>query len=82
MPGQPVALTRVSGCPPGDPLSRITAATGSAAIIWQVRNSHVSLDPLLSRLLCLAIQKEDLLVQKLWTMRVPCGRPRKTEDEL
>jgi hypothetical protein len=33
MPGQPVALTRVSGCPPGDPLSRITAATGSAAII-------------------------------------------------
>jgi len=35
MPGQPVALTRVSGCPPGDPLSRITAATGSAAIIQQ-----------------------------------------------
>jgi len=35
MPGQPVALTRVSGCPLGDPLSRITAATGSAAIIQQ-----------------------------------------------
>jgi hypothetical protein len=29
----------------------------------------------------LAIQKAVAVVQKLWTMRLPCGSPRKTKNE-
>jgi hypothetical protein len=36
-PGQPVALARVFWVPPGNSLSRITAAAGSAAIIRQAQ---------------------------------------------
>src|SRR5690242_3331728 len=45
-PGQPVALTRVSGSfPLGDPLSRITAAARSPQSSGRARNHHVSLEP-------------------------------------
>jgi hypothetical protein len=44
----------------------------------ELRNSHVSLNPLSARLLRLATQKPRPLVQKLWTTSLPCGSPRKT----
>ena len=47
----------------------------------QVRNSHVSLNPLSARLLRLAIQKTSPLVQNLWTMCLPCGSSRKTKNK-
>ncbi len=46
------------------------------------KNSHVSLNTLSIRLLRLATQKAHPLVQKLWTMRLPCGRPRKSKPEV
>jgi hypothetical protein len=46
----------------------------------EIRNSHVSLNPLSARLLRLATQKTSPLVQKLWTMCLPCGSPRKTKN--
>jgi hypothetical protein len=45
----------------------------------RVRNSHVSLNPLSSSLLRPAIQKVRVVVQKLWRMRLLCGRQRKTK---
>ncbi len=45
-PGQPVALSRVSGSfPLGDPLSRITATARSPQSSGRARNHHVSLEP-------------------------------------
>ena len=45
-PGQPVALSRVSGSfPLGDSLSRITAAARSPQSSGRARNHHVSLEP-------------------------------------
>jgi hypothetical protein len=46
----------------------------------KLRNSHVSLNPLSSRLLRWAIKNHASLVKNLWTMRLPCGRPRKTKN--
>jgi hypothetical protein len=48
----------------------------------KLRNSHVSLNPLLSSLSRRATQKPSSLVKKLWTMCLPCGRPRKTNEDL
>jgi hypothetical protein len=47
----------------------------------KLRNSHVSLNPLSSTLSRLAIQNSCPLVQNLWTMCLPCGSPRKTENK-
>jgi hypothetical protein len=44
------------------------------------RNAHVSLNPLSARSLRLATQKTCPLVQKLWRMRLACGRPWKTKN--
>src|ERR1017187_2041684 len=46
----------------------------------KLRNSHVSLNPLSVRLFRLATQKGCGVVQKLWRMRIPCGRARKTKN--
>jgi len=46
----------------------------------KLRNSHVSLNPLSVRLFRLATQKGCNVVQKLWRMRLPCGRARKTKN--
>jgi hypothetical protein len=53
MPGQPVSRSRaVSGSfPPGNSLSRITGATGLPQSSSKLRNSHVSLHTLSSKLL-------------------------------
>lgn len=50
MPGQPVALAHISGCPPGNSLSPITGCR------WPYRNhpassgNHVSVHPLSARI--------------------------------
>ena len=82
LPGQPVALARVSGTSPGDSLSRF------AGCRWlcrdhssRLRYSHVSLNPLSANLLRPATQIASPLVQKLWTMCLPCGSPRKTKNK-
>ena len=57
------------------------AATGSAATLGKLRNIHVSLHTLLSRLMRPAMEKRDGFVQKLWRMRLACGKPRKTKTD-
>ena len=80
-PGNQSALARFSGMSPDDSPSRITGCR------WLCRNhsassgnSHVSLNPLSATLLRPATQKTSPLVQKLWTMCLPCGSPRKTKN--
>jgi len=71
-------LRALSGVPPAIHPRESPAAAGSAAIIRKPRNSHVSLPTLSARSLRLARQKTCAVVKKLWRMRLPCGRPRKT----
>ena len=80
-PGQPVALARVFWSVPRQfTLENRRLPLALPLSFGKLRNSHVSLNPLLSRLLRPAIQKTSAVVQKLWTMRLPCGRPRKTKN--
>ena len=79
MPGQPVALARVFWNPPAIHPRELPAAAGSATIIRQAQETHVSLNPLSASLLRLATEKACALVQKLWTMLLPCGMRRKTK---
>jgi hypothetical protein len=82
-PGNQFALSRVIWMfPPAIRSRESPAAAGSAAIIGRVRNSHVSLNPLSVTLSRRAIQKTPLIVQKLWTLRLPCGSRRKSKQEL
>jgi hypothetical protein len=74
------ARARSLGSPPGNSPSRITAAAGSAAIIRQAQELHVSLQTLSARSLRPARQKPCIVVQKLWRMIFPCGRRRKTKN--
>ena len=48
----------------------------------RVRNPHVSLNPLSVTLSLPATQKTSAIVQKLWTLRLPCGSRRKSKTEL
>lgn len=61
-------------------LENCQSATGVTAIIVRqaVRIATYSLHPLSGRMLRPAIKKHFPLVQKLWTMRLPCGRLRKS----
>ena len=81
-PGQPVALSaflevpiRRSSFENHRPPLALPQSSG------RVRNSHVSLNPLSVTLLFPAIQKKPAIVQKLWTMRLPCGSPRKSKTQ-
>ena len=47
----------------------------------ELRNAHVSLNPLWGRMSRRAIKKTAAVVKKLWRMRLPCGRMRKTKNE-
>ena len=81
MPGQPVALARVFWIVP----RRFTLENRRLPLALpqsfsKLRKLHVSLNPLSARLLRLATQKTCPLVQKLWRMRLACGRPWKTEN--
>jgi len=49
-------------------------ATGSAAIVQQAQDLTFSLPTLCGRPELSAIGKARLLVQKLWTMRITCGK--------
>jgi hypothetical protein len=46
----------------------------------ELRNAHVSMNLLSATMLLPAIQKPASLVQKLWTMCLPCGSPRKSKN--
>jgi len=65
-------------------LENCQSATGVTAIINRqaLRIATYSLNPLCSRMSRLATEKHFSVVQKLWTMRLPCGRLRKTVDEI
>jgi hypothetical protein len=81
MPGQPVALARVFwSVPRRFTLENRRLPLALPQSFGKLRKLHVSLDPLSARLLRLATQKSRALVQKLWTMRLPCGSPRKTKN--
>ena len=81
MPGQPVALARVFwNVPRRFTLENRRLPLALPQSFGKRRKLHVSLNPLSARLLRLATQKTPALVQKLWTMRLPCGSPRKTKN--
>src|SRR5262249_48012216 len=58
------------------------AAASSAANIRQLQETRTFwMNPLLTRLSRLATAKHLPLVQKLWTLLLPCGKSRKTKKE-
>ncbi len=80
-PGQPVALARVFWMIPRQftlENRRLPLALPQSS--GKHRNSHVSLNPLSATSLRPATEKTSPLVQKLWTMCLPCGSPRKTKN--
>ena len=82
-PGQPVALARVFWRIPRQfTLENRRSAAGFAAIVVRQASEGptYSVNPLCSRLLRAATEKHFALVQKLWTMRLPCGRLRKNAE--
>ena len=58
MPGQPVALARVSECPPAIHPRESPAAAGSAAIIRQAQESSRFAEPTLSQIVAPRNTKE------------------------
>jgi hypothetical protein len=81
MPGQPVALARVFwNVPRRFTLENRRLPLALPQSFGKLRNYHVSLNPLSARLLRPATQKSCAVVQKLWRMRLPCGRARKTKN--
>ncbi len=82
-PGQPVRVTHALPiCPPAIHPRESPAAAGPAAIIRQAQKTLTfSLYPLSVRSLRPAIKKQRTLVRKLWTNCLPCGNPRKTEND-
>ena len=81
-PGNQHALARVFRCPPVIHPRELPATADSAAIVQQTRKFTFSLDTLCDRTFRAATQKHESLVQKLWTGKLPCGKPRKTKNEL
>jgi len=79
MPGQPVGAHARFQFPPAIHPRELPAATGvTAIIVRQALRAPRSLNPLWGRTLPAATEKHFPLVQKLWTMRLPCGRLRKS----
>ena len=69
-------------CPPAIHPRESPAAAGPAAIIRQAQKTLTfSLHPLSVRTPRPAIKKHPVLVRKLWTKCLPCGNPRKTEND-
>ena len=80
-PRQPVALARVFWSVPRQfTLENRRLPLALPQSFGKLRNYHVSLNPLSASLLRLATQKSSAIVQKLWTMRLPCGSQRKTKN--
>jgi hypothetical protein len=69
-------------CPPAIHPRESPAAAGPAAIIRQAQKTLTfSLYPISARIPPPAIRKQPTLVRKLWTKCLPCGNPRKTEND-
>ena len=83
MPGQPARTRAHFRFPLAIHPRELPAATGVTAIVVRqtLRITTCSLNPLWGRMLCVATQKHPALVQKLWTMSLPCGSLRKTAQE-
>lgn len=83
MPGQPSPrLCAFPECPQRFTLENRRLPLALPQSFSRLRMLTFSLNPLSGRLLRTAIQKLYWLVQKLWTMRLPCGRVRKTKNEI
>ena len=81
-PGQPVALARVFWIVPRQfTLENHRLPLALPQSFGKLRKLHVSLNPLSATLSRLATQKPCPLVKKLWTLCLPCGRPRKTKNK-
>ena len=82
-PGQPVALAHVFWkFPPAIHPRESPAAAGSAAIIRQAQELSRFAASTLSQIVAHRNTKTRAsLVKKLWRTIIPCGRPRKTENE-
>jgi hypothetical protein len=84
MPGQPVRAHAHFQFPPAIHPRELPAATSVTAnrrsASFEI--ATYSLNPLSRRMLRPATEKRSPVVQKLWTMRLPCGRLRKTVNEL
>jgi hypothetical protein len=69
-------------CPPAIHPRESPAAAGPAAIIRQAQKTLTfSLHPLSARTPPPAMRKQPMLVRKLWTKCLPCGNPRKTQND-
>lgn len=74
--------SRASGMSPGGSLKNRRSSLAQPRSFSKLRNAHVFRCAQLSgRFLPLAIEKNPTLVQKLWRMRLPCGRARKTKNK-
>ena len=82
-PGNQYALARVSDFPRQFTLENYRSAASFAAIIVRQASESptYSVNPLCGRLLLAATENKFPLVQKLWRMRVACGRLRKSVKE-
>jgi hypothetical protein len=83
MPGQPVRTRARFPISPGNSPSRIAGChQRHRKHRWQVlRFATFSLNPLSARMSRPATQKPFAIVQKLWTVRLPCGKLRKSAQE-
>jgi hypothetical protein len=83
MPGQPVRTRARFRMSLAIHPQELPAATSVTAIVVRqaLRNPTFSLHPLCGRMSRPAIENRSSLVQKLWTMRLPCGSLRKTVKE-
>ena len=85
MPGHPVRTRARFRISPGNSPSRIASLPPASPQIihWQdLRIATYSLDPLCSGMWQPATEKHFPLVQKLCTVRLPCGSLRKTAEEM
>jgi hypothetical protein len=77
------ALARVFDCPPAIHPRESPAATGVAAFVIQQARKLLTyaLNSLCGTMLRTAIENHFALVQKLWTMTLPCGKLRKSAKQ-
>ena len=72
------ALSRIPGVFPSNSPSRIAGYRWRTAIIRQAQEPHVFDEPLSDRSAQTATGNNHRFVQKLWTLRLLCGKARKT----
>jgi len=81
-PGNQSRRARFWKFPPAIHFRESPVIASSPLSFGPVRNFHVSLNTLSVTLLLTASQKPLPIVQKLWTSRLPCGRPRKSKARI